>query len=220
VAEGVPSDAPLLVISNHPGTYDALLIASAVRRDDLFIAASDVGFLKELPHAREHFAFFDADPQSRACAMRSGIRHLQHGGALLLYGTGRIDPDPAVSSEAAAHIDRWSPSIDMFLRLVPQARVVLAVVCHAVSAGWARSPITLLRRDAMDRWRLAGFGQVFQQLFFPGSLFLSPRLTLGAPINPVSVANQGEDGSLLPWLIVREKQLLSEHLAVFNALPE
>lgn len=216
-ADRVPANAPLLVISNHPGTYDALVIASKLGRDDLTILASDIGFLRQLPHAREHFAFLDEDPQSRACAMRSSVRHLQHGGAVLLYGTGRIDPDPALSGEAAAHIDRWSPSIDLFLRLVPQAQVVLSVVSHAVSAGWARSPITFLRRDGMDRRRLAEFGQVLQQLFMPGSLYLSPRLTLGAPIDPASLRFQGVDGSLLPWLIAREKELLSEHLAVFSA---
>lgn len=215
-ADGVPSDAPLLVISNHPGTYDALLIASRLGRDDLFIIASDIGFLKRLPHAREHFTFLASDPWSRACAMRSGVRHLQRGGALLLYGTGLIDPDPALSPEAFAHIERWSPSIDLFLRLVPQVKIVLAVVSHAISAGWAASPITLLRRDAMDRRRLAEFGQVLQQLFFPGSLFLSPRLTFGAPIQPASVVHHGVDGRVLPWLIAREKQLLLEHLAAFG----
>lgn len=218
-ADRVPTDVPLLVVSNHPGTYDALVIGSRLGRDDLCILASDIGFLKQLPHAREHFAFLDSNPQSRACAMRHGIRHLQRGGAVLLYGTGRIDPDPALSTEAAAHIERWSHSIDLFLRLVPRATVVLSVVSHAVSAGWARSPITLLRRDAMDRRRLAEFGQVLQQLFFPGSLYLSPRLTLGGPIERDSLEPQAGDGSLLPSLIDREKQLLTEHLAAFSAAP-
>jgi hypothetical protein len=215
VAEGVPADAPVLVVSNHPGTYDALVIASRLRRDDIFIIASDIGFLKQLPHAREHFAFLDLDPRSRACALRCGIRHLQRGGALLLYGTGRIDPDPALSPGAEKDIDRWSPSIDVFLRRVPQARVVLSVVSHAVSAGWARSPITLLRRDGMDRRRLAEFGQVLQQLFLPGSLFLSPRLTLGPPIDVADLRRQAVDGKSLPTLIAREKELLRDHLIHF-----
>jgi hypothetical protein len=216
-AEHVPRDGPLLVISNHPGTYDALVIASRLRRDDLMIIASDIGFLRRLPHACQNFVFLDSCLQSRACAMRSGIRHLRRGGAVLLYGTGLIDPDPAISREAEAHIDHWSPSIDLFLRLVPQVRVVLSVVSHAVSLGWARSPITLLRRDAMDRRRVAEFGQVLQQLFLPGSLFLSPRLSLGPAIEPARLPLQSADGRSLEYLIAREKDLLHDHMSFFGA---
>ncbi len=53
-------------------------------------------------------------------AARSGIRHLQNGGALLLFGTGLIDPDPAVYPGAEKEIENWSPSIDLFLRHVPE----------------------------------------------------------------------------------------------------
>jgi hypothetical protein len=213
----VPSGVPLLVISNHPGTYDALVIASHLQRDDLVILVSDIPFLKKLPHAREHFAFLDMDPQSRACALRCGVRHLERGGAVLLYGTGRIDPDPAISDEAAVHIERWSPSIEVFLRLVPQARVVLSVVSHAVSSRWARSPIAWLRRDAMDQRRLVEFAQVLQQLFFPGSLYLSPCLSLEAPADAPPSNSTAAKGELLGWLIGCEKRLMDDHLARFGA---
>jgi hypothetical protein len=212
----IPSHVPLLVISNHPGTYDALVIASNLRRDDLMILASDIQFLKRLPHASQHFAFLDLDPQSRAAALRCGIRHMEQGGAVLLYGTGCIDPDPAISDEAPAHIERWSPSIEVFLRLVPRARVVLSVVSHAVSWRWAHSPIAWVRRDAMDKRRLVEFAQVLQQLFFPGSLYLSPCLSLETQSEPLAADRPSGRRELLGWLIDREKRLMDEHLAMFG----
>jgi hypothetical protein len=155
--EHVPPDKPLLVISNHPGTYDALVIASRLRRNDLRLIASDIPFLKQLPHAKDHFFFVDMDPLVRANATRHGIRHLEKGGAILLYGSGEIDPDPALSGEAPHHIDKWSRSIELFLRRVPETRVLLSVVSHSVSDRWARSPIAWFRRLPLDKRRLVEF---------------------------------------------------------------
>jgi hypothetical protein len=135
--ETVPASDPLLVISNHPGTYDALVITSRLGRDDVRIFASDIPFLQQLPHVRDHFFFLSMDPQSRMKATRDGIRHLQAGGAVLLYGSGQIDPDPALSEEAPLHVDSWSRSIELFLRSVPETKVLLSVVSHAISPAWA-----------------------------------------------------------------------------------
>ena len=46
------------------------------------------------------------------------------GGAVLLYGFGHIDPDPAVYDDAPAIIEKWSPSIDLFLRMVPETKAI------------------------------------------------------------------------------------------------
>lgn len=216
--EHIPADQPLLVVSNHPGAYDALVIISHLKRDDIRLIASDIPFLKHLPHAREHFFFVDSNTQTRARATRNGLRHLENGGALLLYGTGLIDPDPAISAEAPRHVDRWSKSIELFLRHAPETRVILSVVSHVVSLRWARSPLVWLRRMPLDKRRLVEFGQVLQQLFFPGSLFLSPRLSLHPPIAVEALRAKAGSSGLLPLLIAREKALMSEHLAAFGGL--
>jgi hypothetical protein len=214
--EHVPAERPLLVVSNHPGTYDALAIAASLRRKDICIIASDIPFLKKLPHAQRHFLFVDSDPHMRATATRSGIRHLQNGGSILLYGSGLIDPDPALSAEAPKHIDGWSRSVEIFLRLVPETRVLLSVVSHAVSSRWAHSPITWLRREPLDKRRLVEFGQVLQQLFLPGSLYLSPRLSFSLPLSVEGLRKEAGKRDLLPILVEHEKELLSKHLAVFG----
>ncbi len=216
--EHVPPDGPLLVISNHPGTYDALVIASRLRREDLHLISSDILFLKQLPHVVHHFFFIDMDPSVRAAAMRQGIRHLEDGGALLLYGTGEIDPDPSLFEEADRHIGFWSRSIELFLRRVPETRVLLSVVSHAVSPRWAHSPVGWFRRQPLDKRRIIEFGQVLQQLFFPGTLYLSPRVSFAPPMRADESPLRAGKPGILQNIIAREKQLMAEHLAAFGTL--
>jgi hypothetical protein len=103
--ENIPSSGALLVLSNHPGTYDSLIISSALGRDDLCIISGDIPFLKDLPQANKHFFFISEQDQNvRAVAARQAIRHLRAGGAVLLYGFGHIDPDPAVYEDAATFL--------------------------------------------------------------------------------------------------------------------
>jgi hypothetical protein len=91
--------------------------------------------------------------------------------------------------------------------------VLPCVVSHTMSLGWANSPLRYLRRRALDRRRLVEFGQVIQQLFFPGSLMLSPCVSFGFP---VSAGSLGEAGVRLKALIECERGLMAEHLRAFG----
>ena len=213
-SESVPQSGPLLVISNHAGAYDSVVIASRLGRNDLKFIASDVAFLKNLPSTSEHFLFVSADDAfNRMAGARSGIRHMQDGGALILFGTGLIDPDPAVYPGAEKEIENWSPSIDLFLRQVPDANVVVTIVSGIVSPRWARHPVTWLKRIAWQKRRLAEFGQVLQQLFFPGSLYVSPRVSFAPPVPVTQLIRESGTKRVLPAVIRRGKALLAEHIA-------
>jgi hypothetical protein len=47
----VPQEGPLLIIANHPGTYDSIAISAALPRNDLKIIAGGYPFLRNLPAA-------------------------------------------------------------------------------------------------------------------------------------------------------------------------
>lgn len=218
--DGVPPNGPLLVVSNHPGTYDALVIASRLGRTDLRTIVSDIPFLERLPAASRHFIFLDPTPEKRAAAARQGIRHLRAGGALLLYGTGLIDPDPALFSQALSELAGWSRSVEIFMARVPGLIVLPTVVSHTLSRGWARSPLRYLRRASLDRRRIVEFGQVIQQLFLPGSLMVSPRLSFGQAISAKCLGEPGVRGERLVGLIDCERELMAEHVAAFGGADE
>lgn len=215
--DNVPAQGPLLVVSNHPGAYDALVIASRLPRPDLHIIASDLPIFHALHNFSQRVFFIPfnvKDAAGRMAGMLSAVRYLKDGGAVLLMGSGTIDPDPAVYPGALENLQRWTEAASLFLRFVPRTRVLLSAVSHIVSPKWARHPLTWLRRGGMEKRRMAEFGQVIQQLFRPGSLYVSPRLSFSAPL---TAADLGDSPRAI--LVEREANLLQEHCREFGGNP-
>jgi hypothetical protein len=216
-ASSVPADGPLLVVSNHVGAYDILVVPSQINRQDVRIIASDTPFFKSLPNASRHMIYASNNPGERMAAARQGMAHLQAGGALLLFGTGLIDPDPAIYPQAEAEIGNWSASIDLFLRRVPQARVVVCIISGIVLPRWAHSPLTWLRRVDWQKRRISEYGQVISQLLSPARPNISPSMTIAPPVAVEELRRESLSESLLPAVIARGKTLLAEHIAWIQA---
>jgi hypothetical protein len=215
--QDIPAEGPLLIVSNHPGTYDALIIFSQVDRQDIRWISTEIPFLDNLPHIRNHIIFASrSNALKRMSAMRSAIRHLQTGGTLLYIGAGQLDPDPAVYPNAAEHIEEWLAGIDFFFRHVPRLRIMPAIVSGVVSSKWARSPITCLRRKDIDKRRLAEFGQGITQLLFPGKLMFTPSVSFGPPVTIETLRSESSQENVLPAVIARTKALLAEHCCIFG----
>ncbi len=219
-ADAIPQAGPVLILSNHAGTYDTFVITSQAGRSDLKIIASDVPFLKNLPNASEHLFFVSDKTQDRMTAARLGMRHLKQGGALLLYGTGLIDPDPEVYPGAEAWIEKWGSSIDLFLRAAPETKVVLAITSGVVAKKWAHHPVTWLKRIDWQKRRLAEFSQVLQQLFLPGSLYLDPHISFAPPVGLDELLRESGTDRVLPAVIAHGKALLTDHVAWVKTLAE
>jgi hypothetical protein len=65
----------------------------------------------------------------------------------------------------------------------------------------------------LEKRRIAEFGQVLQQLFFPGSLYVSPRLSFAPVISSVELGASPRDA-----LVERETSLLVEHCREFGGI--
>ncbi len=215
--ENVPEKGPLLVVSNHPGAYDALVISAQLPRPDLHIIASDLPIFHSLNNLSQRIFFIPFNTNNatgRMAGMLSAVRYLKDGGAVLLMGSGTIDPDPAVYPGALEYLQRWTDAASLFLRFVPQTRVLLSAVSHIVSPRWARHPLTWLQRGGMEKRRIAEFGQVLQQLFRPGSLYVSPRLSFSPALTAAELGNSPRD-----TLVEREANLIKEHCHEFGGNP-
>ncbi len=215
--ENAPAEGPLLIISNHPGTYDALVVASRLPRPDLHIIASDLSFFRSLQNFSRRVFFIPInvkDAAGRMAGMLAAVRHLKQDGAVLLMGSGTIDPDPAVFPGALANLQRWTEAANLFLRFVPQTRVLLAAVSHVVHPKWARHPLPRIWREGLQRRRVAEFCQVIQQLFRPGSLYVSPRVSFSSPFTAEELGDSPREA-----LIRHETLLLAEHCRLFGGCP-
>lgn len=179
--EHVPPRGPLIILANHPGMTDTVaLFASLACRPDLRVIASDRPFLRALPNVARQLIFLpDQEEGGRMAVIRTAARHLQEGGALLTFPAGEIEPDPAAfgPQRAAASLQNWSDSYALFARLVPRTRFVPALVSHVISPDAQRHPLTLLRRTARNKEKLAAALQVA----LPRYRNLVARVTFGHP---------------------------------------
>jgi 1-acyl-sn-glycerol-3-phosphate acyltransferase len=210
-AAHVPHSGPALLVSNHPGAYDLFGILSQLPRADVRVIVSDISILRHLPATLPHFIFIGRTEQSRMAAVRAGVRQLREGGLLFIFPGGIVDPDPAVSPGAAGALQRWSPSLELFLRRAPETQVVPVVVSGVLSPGWLRSPVTRLRQEAKDRQKVAEAFQVMQQLLFPGSLRTSPLITFGPALPAVDLLRPDSAVSPLQAIVEHQRTLLLLH---------
>ncbi len=205
--ENVPGEGPLLVVSNHPGTIDVVAIAAGLPRPDLKIVASGgIPFFRSLKATTDHLIFSGIDAVSKMATIRSSIRHLQEGGAVLIFPNGGIDPDPSVMPGSPEAVDTWSRSLDLMLRRVPNAQVLITAVSGVLSPSWMRSPVTWLRKGRRNRQKVAEVLQVVQQMVFPNSLLVSPTVSFAEPLR---LAPEGKE-PLLPKIIASAKAYYSQ----------
>jgi 1-acyl-sn-glycerol-3-phosphate acyltransferase len=213
--ENIPRQGPLLLASNHPGTCDSLVITANIPRDDLKIIVTGIPFVQGLPCAAEHLIYVPREGPGRANVIRQAIRHLKNDGAVLIFPSGTIDPDPELAPDPEITFERWSPSVEMMLRYVPQARVLLSMVSGVLSSNWVRHPLTRLGNEAVKQRRIAEFMQVIQQMIFPQSVEIHPTVTFGEPLQVSELASQ--DLPLLDGLLQRGRQLLDTHIQGFKS---
>lgn len=183
--ENIPPDGPLIIASNHPAAYDSVVISAYMERPDFKIIIGDIPFFEHLPHVSQH-AIYAPDPDDlhgRMEVIRRSIRHLEQGGSLLIFARGGIEPDPAFMPHADAEFGLWSRSLEIFLKRVPQTRVLVTIVSGVIARSAFRHPFTWFRRNRPDRQRLAFMLQMMQQVLTGNESFgLVPRVSFGEAI--------------------------------------
>lgn len=212
--ESIPKEGPLLVASNHPGAYDSLAIMASVPRTDLKVVLSDVGFTRAFPAASQHFIFALETTAGRSQALRASIRHLEGGGALLIYPHTEVEPDPEAGPGARQALGDWSRSLEIMLRRVPETRLQVAIASGILLPRFAKNPLVRLRRTAAQRQKLAEFLQVCWQMVFPGRV--RPRIHLSFAA-PVTGSDLPED-RLMPAVIELAGQLFDAHMAAVRGI--
>jgi hypothetical protein len=211
-AGNIPAQGPLLIASNHPGAYDSVAIVANLPRPDLKVVVSDVPLLRSLPVLDRRFIYTVSGTHGRMTAMRNIIRHLQDGGAALIFATGLVDPDPAVLPGADEKLADWSPSLELALRRVPEAKLLPTIVSGVLSPVSLRSPLLRFQKEAWRQRKLAEFIQVMQQIIFKRDYGLIPRLSFGEALTGEELASRNPAGEIMPEIIAQAQSLLRRHM--------
>ncbi len=175
--ERVPRRGPILLVANHPGLTDAVGLIAALDRPDVRIVAADYPFLHAMRGLGPRLIFLGAAGTSQLSWIRAVARDLRHGGVVLLFPAGNLEPDPAVLGPDDALLP-WSDSVALIARLAPEAQIVPAGVTGVLSARAFAHPLTRIRRTPRDRQRVATLIQMIDSRYRR----VTVRIAFGAPI--------------------------------------
>lgn len=211
--ENIPESGPLLVLSNHPGMADTLILFSSLPRHDLQIVAAERPFLQALGNISRHLIYVSEQPGQRMGVVRNAVQHLRGGGAVLTFPAGEIEPDPASMPGALQSLEKWSESIAIFARLVPEMRIVPAIVSGVIWPSMLRSPLTRLRRAQKDRERLAASLQVLTQVLLPFYRPVTTRVVYGKPLYAEMLARSNDAAGILRAITDEARSLIESSQA-------
>jgi len=184
--ENIPSHGPLVIASNHPANIDSIVVSAHVNRPDYKVIIGDIPFFEHLPHVSDH-AIYAPDPTNtmgRMQVVRESIRHLNSGGALLIFPRGGIEADPDFMPNSEGEFHHWSRSLEIFMNRVPGLQILITIVSGVISQSAFRHPITWFRKHRPDKQRLAFLYQLARQFLSGKEIFsLSPKVTFGELIH-------------------------------------
>jgi len=209
LGERPPVRGPLLVVANHPGAYDALVLFATLERDDVAIVASDRKFLRAMPRLRRHLVFVPEAPSGaglgRAIGLRRALAHLAAGGALLHFGAGCIEPDPAFVAEGAAPFEPWQSGTGALVRgAAGSAGAVVPAVVLGVHSPRAKRLFVTRLAERHGLTTLAALLQVaipryrdVEAIVRFGDALPTRQLALGG--SDAQVAGKVRDAALALW---------------------
>lgn len=118
-----PPRGPVLIVTNHPGAYDALALMGSLGRDDARLVASDRAFLRAMPNlSHDHLIFISeteqTGPRAIAARARGAVRALDwigEGHVLVHFGAGEIEPDVRFPHDGDV-LGSWGPGTNVLAK--------------------------------------------------------------------------------------------------------
>jgi 1-acyl-sn-glycerol-3-phosphate acyltransferase len=207
--ERIPAHGPLLVLSNHPGMADTVALFVGLGRPDLRIVALERPFLQALPNTSRQLIYVPNDEGERMPVVRAVIAQLRAGQPVLTFPSGEIEPDPIAhgAGRAAQALESWSESFGLFVRRVPEALVMVAIVSGVLSVGAQRHPLARLRRTSKDRERMAAT----LQILIPAYQGVTVRVAFGEPCSAAGLTARFPDSAGLKQALIAQARRLIEH---------
>lgn len=202
-----PKTGAVLVVTNHPGAYDALATIAALGRDDVALVATDRAFLRAMPRLREHLVFVaEGNVRERASGVRRALEWLARGGVLIQFGAGAIEPDRAFAQQGDRVIGVWANGTGMLAARATKAGAAV-VPCFVSGVHSPRAKRLFFVKWAENR----GITTIapLVQATMPGFRDVAIRLRIGDAIDPALLRAANDDQSRTA--VVRSAAVLLAH---------
>lgn len=173
-----------LVVTNHPGAYDALATIAALGRDDVALVASERAFLRALPRLREHLVFVtdartDGGTAGRAAGLRRALSWLESGRVLVQFGAGAIEPDARFTKDGEEVLGPWLAGTGL---LASRAAAAGAAIVPAFVSGVHSRRAKMLPIVRLAEWRGITTIAPLIQATMPGFRDVAVTVRFGAPM--------------------------------------
>jgi hypothetical protein len=210
--ENIPEHGPVLVMCNHPAAYDVIILGACIHRDDIKILGSDIQLIQRLPNIASHIIPVPYDIPARLSTVRASIDQLKSGGVLVIFPRGNVEPDPTVSPGAEQSLSGWSPSLELFLKKVPQTTSIVTIASGVLSKKWFKTPLIKLWKKYEQRQKVAEIFQIATQLITGKMPKSTPMVSFSVPLSIDDLGGaDSQEGTLLASIIEQARILLANH---------
>jgi hypothetical protein len=111
---------------------------------------------------------------------------------------------------AREELQKWSPSLSLFVRQVPDTVSIVSVVSGVLAPACFQHPLTRLRREQRLKQFLAEFLQVSQQVLFGRRFGLVPSVRFAEPLGAADLGRGYDPQMMQATLIEQAERLLAE----------
>lgn len=206
--ENLPAEGPLLILANHAGGVDFLGVLASVNRPDICLLANEHAVLRGAKNADQHIMYITPAPEDRPAAIFSVINKLREGKPVIIFPTGMLEPDPAIIPGAQHNLDTWSPSIGIFLKKVPETRLVPVLISGSLAEGFYNLPFVRKRATVKSRAKTALLLQYMAQMAGLQPWPVHLRVQFGKPCTLADLTTSEDVNDIAAAIIQKEKDLM------------
>lgn len=213
-AEHIPTEGPLVVAGNHPGSIDILAYLSAIPRRDINVVVANPA-IKVLRHGMNNVIFVRPKAVRQPGEVSEQIvEKLKQGQCVIIYPAGGLEPDPAWFEGAVESVERWSKSLSYFAEQVPNLQVIPAAISGSVSRQALQSHTVRHFRNLKTRQRYGIFyglaRNAIKRHYFPVdmNLMFRPAITKDIKGKWLLPAVKTEVQSMIPKLYPKGHPLM------------
>ena len=128
----------------------------------------------------------------------------------MIFPSGRVEPDPAILSNARAALQNWSPSIELFLRKVPDTQVMVTIVSGVLAPIFLHNPLIRMWSGVRDPLAIAEVTQIVTQMMLKKRFRMTPRISFDIPRTVEELRRDYE--SAYQSILAKASNLMANHL--------